>query len=827
MVGQTISHYRISEKIGRGGMGEVYRATDTRLNREVALKVLPEAFAGDSQRMGRFSREARVLASFSHPNIAAIHGLVESDGKRALVMELVEGEGLSERIDRSLIPLEEALPIALQIAEALEAAHEKGIIHRDLKPANIKITPEGRVKVLDFGLAKALETDEVAESDATPDLTVTWTEAGVILGTPRYMSPEQARGKPVDERADIWAFGCVLFEMLTGRKTFQGESVSDVLASVLKTEPDLNGIPANTHPRIRELLRRCLQKDLHKRFQAIGDVRIEIEEVLADPAGVLQAPMSAVTQVGWRQGILASLAILVLGASIAGITVWLLKPQPPEEPRRVARFDMTPPLLVIRPLSGPDVAISPDGTRIAYVAHVDAGRQLYLREVDQLETIPIRGTQGRLIASPFFSPDGSEIGFYDNPVGGPGSLIKVPVQGGVPVKLSGAVQPLSGATWPVSGATWGADGRIIFGTQGAGLFQVPKTGGEAQVLTTPDPEKGETEHRFPKILPGGKAVLFAITTRGGGYQIAVLDLETFQHHILVPGRNPHYSTTGHIVYGREGALWAVPFDPARLEVTGDPVPVLEEVITKPSGAVNFSLSNEGSLIYVPGPTQVAERALVWVDRNGKEDPLDTDLRPYAFPRVSPDGNQVAVTVYDLDNVDVWIHDLEHDIEIRLTRDESMDAFPLWSPDGQQVVFASDRGGALPNLYMKSADGTGQVEGLLTSTDYLIPNAWSPDGKLLVFAQMSLDEWNDNIGVLSMDGEQPSRRLLDEDFNELHAAISPDGRWVAYVSNETGQDEIYVRSFPNVDEGRWLISHDGGLAPLWSPDGKELFLSERQ
>ena len=782
MIGQTIAHYTITAKIGEGGMGEVYRATDTKLHRDVALKILPEAFASDPQRLGRFQREAHVLASLNHNNIASIYGLEDAEGRQALVLELIEGPSLTEHISQGPIPLQESLEISLQIAEALEAAHEKGIIHRDLKPANVKVTPNDQVKVLDFGLAKAMETVEAAESDATRELTVARTEAGIILGTPRYMSPEQARGKPVDERADIWAFGCVLFEMLTGRKAFQGELVSDVIASVLKTEPDFNGIPANTHPRIRELLRRCLQKDLHKRFQAIGDVRIEIEEVLADPAGVLQAPMSAVTQVGWWRGILASLATLVLGASIAGITVWHLKPQPPEEPRRVARFDITPPLLLIRPLSGPDVAISPDGTRIAYVAYADVGRQLHLREVDQLEAIPIRGTQGRLIASPFFSPDGSEIGFYDNPVGGPGSLIKVPVRGGVPVKLSAAVQPLSGATW-------GADGRIIFGTQGAGLFQVLKTGGETQVLTTPDPEKGETEHKFPKILPGGKAVLFAITTRGGSYQIAVLDLETSQHHILVPGRNPHYSTTGHIVYGREGALWAVPFDPARLEVTDDPVPVLEEVITKPGGAVNFSLSNEGSLIYVHGPTQVAERTLVWVDRNGKEDPLDTDLRPYAFPRVSPDGNQVAVTVYDLDNVDVWIHDLEHDIEIRLTRDESMDAFPLWSPDGQQVVFASDRGGALPNLYMKSADGTGEVERLQTSTDYLIPNSWSPDGKLLIFAQMTLNEWNDNIGVLSMVGEHTSRRLLDEDFNELHAAISPDGHWVAYVSNETGQHEI--------------------------------------
>ncbi len=512
--GTRLGPYEILSPIGAGGMGEVYRGKDTKLGREVAIKVLPEVFSQNRERLARFQREARLLASLNHPNIAAIHELEESDGKPFLVLEFVKGETLQERLKKGAFEIEEGLEVCRQVAAGLEAAHEKGVIHRDLKPANVMITSEGNVKVLDFGLAKVF-AGEVSESEEahSPTITQGQTREGVILGTASYMSPEQARGRSVDKRTDIWSFGCLLYEVLAGRRAYEGPTVSDNIAQILVGAPDWDALPAGLNPRIGELLRRCLQKESTKRRRDIGDVRLEIEEVLADPSGVLQAPMSDVTSMSWRRGILVGLAASLVLAALTGIIVWYLKP---EAPRRLARFPISTSEsapLVMTPFFT-DVAISPNGRHIVYVARVEGGLQLYLRAVDQLEAIPIRGTKGRNIRSPFFSPDGNEIGFSSD------GLKKVPIRGGVPVTL---------ASQRSLGADWGADGRIIFGTYRGGLYQIPAPGREPQVLTTPDRDNGEQYHVLPQILPNGEAILFSLLN-DQGLQIALLDLETKTSH---------------------------------------------------------------------------------------------------------------------------------------------------------------------------------------------------------------------------------------------------------------------------------------------------------
>ena len=736
-------------------------------------------------------------------------------------MEYVLGQTLKQKLQASSLTTRESLEIAVEMAEALEEAHSQSIVHRDLKPANIMLTEQGHVKITDFGLAKWVPLVEGEEQEYTETLTREVSTEGTIP----YMSPEQVTGRKVDPRSDIFSFGVVLYEMLTRVNPFRKSLPMETAAAIQMAEiPPIREYREGTPEGLEVLLTTMLAKQPERRQGSIGEVRESLVELLeeeerspAQPLRVIQKldlPVDRdTTDAGAERAIFWKLAPWIAAIALAvltGFAGWTLKP---EEPRRVVRsvipIPQTAPLRIAE--SFPSVAISPDGRQIVYGAQVGGERQLYLRPVDQLEAFPIRGSEGS--QNPFFSPDGSEIGFWDGP-----SLKKVPVQGGNSVTLG-----VADDDGLVGGTTWGADGRIIFGTYRDGLFQV-KTGEEPQVLTTPDPEKGEESHRLPEILPGGKAVFFVIRKGLRSNHIAVLDLETLKHHILVPGSHPHYSLTGHIVYFREEALLAVSFDPARLEVTGEPV-ALPEKVTK-NNHVNFRLSSQESLVYVRGSSPLAERLqMVWVDRNGKEDHLGADPRPYHWPRVSPDGDQVAVIVDDSGNLDVWIHDLVHHNPSRLTVDESMETFPLWSPDGQYVAFASDRDGPTPNLYMKKADGTGEVEPLQTITVGVsggFPLSWSPDGKLLVFVQLRPNDSKPDIGILSMDGVQPPRLLLDEGFSEVHPAISPDGRWIAYSSNETGRYEIYVRPFPNVDDDKQLISNDGGGAPVWSPDGKELF-----
>ena len=623
----------------------VYRATDTKLNRDVALKILPEQFASDAQRMGRFQREAEVLASLDHPNIGQIYGIEKVGQTKALVLQLIEGPTLAEKISQGPIPVEDALKIALQMAEGLEAAHEKGVIHRSLKPANVKITPEGQVKILDFGLAKALEVEVPASSlSQSPTLTNAATQAGIILGTAAYMSPEQARGKPTDRRADIWAIGVVLFEMLSGKRAFQGEDVSQTLAAVIMTEPDWSLLPSETPRPILQLLQRCLDREPHDRLQSIGEFRIAVSRYLADPVDLSAQPVADAVQAPPRRMLWWLLAALFLGAVTAGVAVWgVMSPAPP----RLARFAISePPNVSFDTRSTPSVAISPDGTRIIYVG---PGSQLYVRAIDQLDAVELRGGVG---INPFISPDGNWVGFrsLDD------ALQKVSIHGGPSVVLS---EEFGG----IAGASWGADDSIIFDTFAPnGLFRVSAAGGEEREPLT-NLEEGQSGHRWPEILPGGRTVLFTVEKGRGDVnrEIAALNLETGERKLLIPGgSNPHYASTGHIVYGLDGTLRAVPFDLDAVEVKGDPIPVLEGVVTQARGDAHFSLANDGTLVYVPGGGVDEQLRFVWVDREGQEKPVAAEPRAYGEFSLSPDGTKIAVRVVGPGNEDVWIYDLVRD-----------------------------------------------------------------------------------------------------------------------------------------------------------------------
>ena len=806
--GTRIGPYEVAAEIGSGGMGIVYRARDTTLNRDVALKVLLDLFADDPERLARFQREAQVLASLNHPNIASIYGIEDGEaaGVRALVLELVEGPTLADRIGQGPLPLEAALPIARQIAEALDAAHERGIIHRDLKPANIKVKDDGTVKVLDFGLAKALAGDAGADPSQSPTLTAMTAHTGVIMGTAAYMSPEQARGKPVDKRADIWAFGAVLYEMLTGRRAFRGAEVSDILASVLAREPDTTALPPSLPAPIRRLLTRCLDKDPKRRLRDIGEALVQIEEASTTPSAAPMAKVVTPQPASWRRRVPPAVAAGLAAVLVVGLGVWwAMRPGPP----RVARFVVNaPPSAPLASVAGAtDLTISPDGTRIVYTAGTP--RQLYVRSVDQLEGAPLRGTE--LAMAPFFSPDGNWVGFFSRDF----SLRKMSVLGGPAVTLSeGGGQP--------HGASWGEDDRIIFSlNDNGGLRRVSAAGGEPEVLTTPDTEQGEASHRWPEILPGGRVVLFTISSglTAEAKQVAVLNLDTGEQTVLIPvGSNPRYSPTGHIVYGTGGTLRAVPFDFDRLDVSGDPVPVLEGVMTKDgSGAANFSLARDGSLVYATGGAGGGEtNTLVWVDRDGREEALGAEPGGYTWVRVSPDGAQLAL---DFDG-DVQTYDTVRGTFNRVTTDPGADQYPLWTVDGERLVFESNRGGSL-ELFWTLADSTGTPERILSREGNLVavmPEAWTADGTTLFFvaATAVID-----IGVLSMEGERTAELLIQDEFGTAAPAISPDGRWIAYHSDLSGQFEIYVQRFPALG-GRQPISTSGGRVPRWSPDGTELF-----
>jgi eukaryotic-like serine/threonine-protein kinase len=807
--GTRLGSYEIVAQIGAGGMGEVYRAHDTKLGRDVAIKVLPANFVNDPERLSRFQREARMLAALNHPNIATIYGLEQFDGVSCLVMELVPGETLAERVKAGPLPIEEALKIAAQIAEALEAAHEKNIIHRDLKPANVKVTPEGKVKVLDFGLAKAFEGDAANEDMGnSPTLSAAATMQGVILGTAAYMSPEQARGKAVDKRTDIWAFGCVLYELLTRKQAFHAETTTEILAAVLKEEPNWQALPETTPLSIRALLRRCLQKEMNKRARDAGDARIEIEEALVAPvtADLTTAATTKGSHVLGRRALILSLSTLLLGATIASLAVWNLKPS--SSPQPVSRVVITlPPGQLLAGLdNGPAVTLSPDGTHLAYVARQGGTQQIYLRAMDSSEAKPIPGTEGGVI--PFFSPDGQWLGFFTG-----NKLMKVSVSGGAALTLSDASFP--------HGASWGNQGMIAFApTTVSGLLQVPDAGGTPLPLTRL--AKGDVAHRWPEFLPGGKAVLFAAGSTAINFTnagVAVQSIGTGERrNLLQGGMSPRYAPSGHLVYAQGGNLMAVPFDPQQLAVTGTAVSVGEGVLQSPvSGAAQYSFSATGSLAYVSGGVQSGQSKLVWVSRNGAEQPVAAPTHTYLAPHLSPDGRRVAVAVTEQES-QTWLYDLSRETLTRFTFEGNYNPVSVWTPDGKRIAFESNKEGP-PNIFWQLADGSGGSERLTTSEYVTAPMSWSPDGQLLAFIEVNPTTGFD-IWVLRI-SDRKAQPFLRTPFNETSARFSPDGRWLAYISDESGSYEIYVQPYPGPG-GKWQISTEGGKEPVWNPNGRELF-----
>jgi serine/threonine-protein kinase len=788
-------------------MGEVYRARDTRLGRDVAMKVLPASFASSPDRIVRFEREAKTLAALNHPNVAAIHGFEESDGTKALILELVEGPTLADRIGGRPLPLTDALAIARQIADALEAAHERGIIHRDLKPANIKVRPDGTVKVLDFGLAKAFEVAPAGDGSQSPTLTSpAATMAGVVMGTAAYMSPEQAEGLDVDQRSDIWSFGVVLYEMLTGSRLFGGESVQRVIAKVLERDVELSRLPPATPASIRRLLRRCLERDRKRRLHHIADARAEIEDALSGDDDIA-AP--ALARHGRPSVYLAwGLGVLALGlAAVAGLALWRLTRA---EPAQVARFEIT--TLPGAPLdtSGPwsDVAVSPDGARMVYaIGDTPADSRLYLRESDQIETTVIRGSErGR---NPFFSPDGQRVGFIDAVEN---ALKQVSVLGGPPTTIASVGRP-------IGGVSWGPGDIVVYGGGLDGLWQVSARGGSPKRLTTVAPGGDAVGHNFPDILPNGKAVLFTMSgITPAASRIAVASLETGAvTELIAGGGQARYVSTGHIVYGVDGTLRAVPFDQDGLSVSGNPVPVLEGVLVKDSGAALFAVATNGSLVYLKASSAVgARRELVWVERNGRETHVAFADGSPSWPRLSPDGTRAAYAAGD-----AWVVDLVRGTPSRITDTGGTVPFVFWHPDGRRVLFAAAINGTL-RMYLQSADGTGKAEPLSFVSKIgsaVSPEGWTADGRIV--ASYTTPKQGFDIGILSKTGDA-IEPFLSTQSSEDSFTISRDGRWIAYESDRTGQYEVYVERFPEGGDRRAISAPTGGEDPVWSQSGTELF-----
>jgi len=800
--GTRLGHYEVAESIGVGGMGEVYRALDTKLERDVAIKVLPEEFTRDEDRLERFEREAKLLASLNHPHIATLHGLEIADGTRFLVMELVEGETLAERLARGPLALEEAVSLFGQIAEAIEAAHRKGVVHRDLKPANIKITPEGNIKVLDFGLAKAFESEEpVTDLSRSPTFTRNATVAGVILGTASYMSPEQAKGKTVDKRTDIWAFGCVLFEALTGRKAFDGESVTDVLANVIHQDAPWDALPAETPWRVRDVLRRCLTKDLQHRFHDVADVRIELAE---DTEG---APTSEADPAASR-GRLVAVGLLAALMGIAGAAAFLGREAPPGGALR--RFIITPPH-EDPPLELHNPMLSPDGRRIVYVGAEDSDTRLYVRELDELGSRVIEGTEEA--RSPFFSPDGLWVGFLSG-----GKLKKVSILGGAPIEICDVWSMGPGGTWRDDDTIWFSRNWI------SGLFEVSADGGEPVPVTTPDPERGEVAHWWPDFLPDGQTALFTVYTDEGTKRIAALDLKTKTWQHLFPGMQAQYVSSGHIVYYWAGIYQAVSFDPSRLEVRGTAVPVLENTRgLRPTGDDKryFDMSDTGIVVTIPGGAAVPRSVLAWLGRDGSIEPLPFDSAAILSVRLDPDGARVALARVDGGIFNIWLYDLEFGTEERLTRDANNFA-PQWTPDGRRIVFTTARRGEY-DVFSKPVDGIGPEEPVVDRDNIdESASAVSPNGQWLALVEFA--ETGQDLTVVDLDDGSASIPLGRSPFDQDDASFSRDSAWIAFHDFTSGRSEVYVQQVVD-GTGRVRVSSAGGMKPVWSPVEDELFRAE--
>jgi eukaryotic-like serine/threonine-protein kinase len=829
--GTTLGPYRVDAFIGAGGMGEVYRGRDTKLNRDIALKVLPETLTGDPDRVARFTREANVLASLNHPNIAAIYGFEDGADVHALVLELVVGPTLADRIARGPVELPEALGIARQIADALAAAHEHGVIHRDLKPANIKVCDDGTVKVLDFGLARPFQDAQSAPSGsgshipaphAPMVMSPVVTATGVILGTAAYMSPEQARGRTADKRSDVWTFGCVLYEMLTGRRAFDGADVPDTLASVLKAQPDWTALPAQTPTAIRRLLRRTLEKDPRRRLSDMADARLEIEET-QERAGadgsheIIERGGTNRLQLALPWAIAASLAVALLTTTLVW-KPWRAAPAPAAQYLSVdlgADASLSGSVTGVRSL-----AISPDGSMLAFVGERDRVAQLYLRRLGQLHAVPLVAGQ---IGDPFFSPDGQWVGFVSV---ADGKLKKIAVAGGSAVSISDV------AAFSPRGASWGDDHSIVFNPYSEAwrpLFRVADAGGVPQPVTTLG--EGEVSHRWPQVLPGANAVLFAAFSTQGGIDAANIVAQRLPSGpSTIVLRGAHYAryVRGFLIYAQGATLFAVPFDANRLEVTGQPVAVVQNVMGfKTSGVSLFDISDAGTLAYAAGELIGTDAPMSWMRRDGTTTAMPALPRDWRAPQFSSDGRRIAFHLDDGRRLDIYAYEWARDFTTRLTFEPSVNSFPIWSPDGRTIVFSSTPSvKQLANLYWVSADGSGKPHRLTESPERQIASSWHPSGKYLAFdQQISRQQWDLMILPIEVSGSVwkagTPARVLGHTSQAPGAVFSPDGRWLAYMSNESGRSEVFVRPFGEVGVPR-QVSTSGGRLPTWSRRRNELF-----
>jgi eukaryotic-like serine/threonine-protein kinase len=798
--------YEIISPLGAGGMGEVYRARDSKLGRDVALKVISEQFANDAERMARFEREAKVLASLNHPSIAHIYGLEDSGGIRALVMELVEGQTLAERIARGPIPLEETLSIAKQIAEALEYAHERGIVHRDLKPANVKITPDGAVKVLDFGLAKAIEENSgVEDIGNSPTLSMGATRAGVILGTAAYMSPEQAKGKSADRRADIWSFGVVLYEMLSGKQMYGGETAPETLAHVITKEPSWGNLPATTPTAVRHLLERCLTKDPKARLQAIGEARIIIERYLANPAASTSSIERGLTERRVSRGILPW-AVAALAVATALISVWAPWRQSSEGSRAMRLSFAVPPNLAFNDAQSDSAVISPDGQKIAFTATSPDGKwQLWVRSLDSPDARLLPGTDDPL--EPFWSPDSKSIAF-----GSQGKLKRIDLAGGSAQVLCDAAR--------MTGGAWSTKGVILFGSDyGSVLFQVPATGGEPKAVTIVDAAHGDFGHTSPSFLPDANHFLYrvSVTTNPQGVWVGSLSSPEVKQ-VLTDNTSALYASSGYLIFVRNLTLTAQAFDADSLQLKGEAMPIIPQVVTDARGPGRYSVSNNGILVWQSNWKR--EYQLLWFDREGKQVGSVGEVMNVASgqePHLSPDGKRLVIK---RDN-NIWVIDLARDTGIRLTSVFSQ--LPLWTPDGSHIIFQSSTNEiGKRGIVQKAANGVGELELLLNGVNF--PQEISPDGRFILFVRRG-EKTRLDIWALPRFGDRKEFPLLNSAFDEREPQLSPDGRWLAYCSDESGRYEIYVRPFSadgKVGDDKRLVSTNGGSEAKWRANGQELF-----
>jgi serine/threonine-protein kinase len=800
--GSRIGPFEIVSQLGAGGMGEVHQARDTVLDRDVAIKALPEPFANDPERLMRFEREAKALASLNHPNIAGIYGLEQAGSARYLILELVPGETLAERLARGPLSVPEALEVCRQIAEALEAAHDRGILHRDLKPQNVKLTADGRAKVLDFGLAKSFGLEAASGDPArSPTVTTGGTREGVIFGTAAYMSPEQARGKPLDRRSDVWSFGCVLFECLTGRRAFYGETISDTIAAVIGREPDWSLLPPETPAGVRTLLRRCLRKEIGRRFRDLGDARIELEEAALGETEPMASGGGGRRVWPW---VLCGALALALAASL----LWSRGPAPAAAERRVALA--LPPGRSLSLRWHPALALSPDGKHLVYAAEEQGVQRLYLRALDRFEATGIAGTEGG--RSPFFSPDGAWLAFFAE-----GKLKKVSLSGGAPQSLAAAPDSRGGC--------WLTDDTIVVAplNQG-GLAAISARGGPSRTVAEPVATKGEISLRWPSALPDGRGILATAWSSAGLLETRTIAL-SLEHaprrDLIEGGTGARYLAGAGLIYAQAGGLHRVPFDPDRLEIAGAPVKLLDGVVTESTtGAAQFTVAADGTLVFVPGDAGLLERHLVAVARDGAAERLSPDPGGFSEPRLAPDGVRLALTV-EGDNDDVWIFDLERRTMRRLTFEPNMEYTPIWSPDGGKLVYSAERGGSF-ELIMMPADGGAAAQRLRASPYWEWATSWSPNGRELLLTE-SHPTTRGDIWTLELDSRR-AQPWLRTPADEDEAVFSPDGRHVAYISDSSGRYEVYVQAYPGPG-GRWQISTEGGRDPAWSLPGDELLYRE--